>query len=121
MPATASSARSTCQRGSGRSLSLILERQRRMLGESLALLRNAHSTEARSIPSMGAKLRVLNVPTQMEIDRMIRLALCITFATIAAQAANAALRAPAAEWAPSRPVRMIVPFPPGGAVDTIGR
>ena len=27
----------------------------------------------------------------------------------------------AAEWAPKRPVRMIVPFPPGGAVDTIGR
>ena len=29
--------------------------------------------------------------------------------------------ASAAEWAPTRPVRMIVPFPPGGAVDTIGR
>ena len=28
---------------------------------------------------------------------------------------------PAAEWAPKRPVRMIVPFPPGGAVDTIAR
>ena len=26
-----------------------------------------------------------------------------------------------AQWSPSRPVRMIVPFPPGGAVDTIGR
>src|SRR5689334_13805534 len=25
------------------------------------------------------------------------------------------------QWSPSRPVRMIVPFPPGGAVDTIGR
>ena len=33
-------------------------------------------------------------------------------------AASASL---AAEWAPKRPVRMIVPFPPGGAVDTIGR
>jgi tripartite-type tricarboxylate transporter receptor subunit TctC len=33
----------------------------------------------------------------------------------------AAAAAAAAEWAPSRPVRMIVPFPPGGAVDTIGR
>jgi tripartite-type tricarboxylate transporter receptor subunit TctC len=29
--------------------------------------------------------------------------------------------AQAAEWAPKRPVRMIVPFPPGGAVDTIAR
>ena len=29
--------------------------------------------------------------------------------------------APAAEWAPKRPVRMIIPFPPGGAVDTIAR
>jgi tripartite-type tricarboxylate transporter receptor subunit TctC len=26
-----------------------------------------------------------------------------------------------AQWSPSRPVRMIVPFPPGGAVDVIGR
>jgi tripartite-type tricarboxylate transporter receptor subunit TctC len=33
----------------------------------------------------------------------------------------AAASTPAAEWAPHRPVRMIVPFPPGGAVDTIGR
>jgi tripartite-type tricarboxylate transporter receptor subunit TctC len=35
--------------------------------------------------------------------------------------AIASIAAPAAEWAPKRPVRMIVPFPPGGAVDTIGR
>jgi tripartite-type tricarboxylate transporter receptor subunit TctC len=35
--------------------------------------------------------------------------------------AFAATALPAAEWAPKRPVRMIVPFPPGGAVDTIGR
>ncbi|MES2561498.1 MAG: tripartite tricarboxylate transporter substrate binding protein [Pseudomonadota bacterium] len=27
----------------------------------------------------------------------------------------------AAEWTPKRPVRMIIPFPPGGAVDTIAR
>jgi tripartite-type tricarboxylate transporter receptor subunit TctC len=26
-----------------------------------------------------------------------------------------------AQWAPSRPVRLIVPFPPGGAVDVVGR
>jgi tripartite-type tricarboxylate transporter receptor subunit TctC len=26
-----------------------------------------------------------------------------------------------AEWAPKRPVRMIVPFPPGGAVDSVAR
>ena len=26
-----------------------------------------------------------------------------------------------AQWSPSRPVRLIVPFPPGGAVDVIGR
>ena len=39
----------------------------------------------------------------------------------AAVLAIAATAAPAAEWAPKRPVRMIVPFPPGGAVDTIGR
>ena len=39
----------------------------------------------------------------------------------AALLAIAAIAAPAAEWAPKRPVRMIVPFPPGGAVDTIAR
>ena len=26
-----------------------------------------------------------------------------------------------AQWSPRRPVRLIVPFPPGGAVDVIGR
>ncbi len=41
--------------------------------------------------------------------------LCAVLLAIAATAASAA------EWAPRRPVRMIVPFPPGGAVDTIGR
>src|SRR5688572_2310530 len=41
--------------------------------------------------------------------------LCAAFLAFAATAA------PAAEWAPQRPVRMIVPFPPGGAVDTIAR
>jgi tripartite-type tricarboxylate transporter receptor subunit TctC len=35
--------------------------------------------------------------------------------------AISASAAPAAEWAPKRPVRMIVPFPPGGAVDSVAR
>src|SRR5688500_15610014 len=35
--------------------------------------------------------------------------------------ATASFAVSAAEWAPQRPVRMIVPFPPGGAVDTIAR
>ncbi|MGZ8265142.1 MAG: tripartite tricarboxylate transporter substrate binding protein [Burkholderiales bacterium] len=35
--------------------------------------------------------------------------------------AIAATVVPAAEWTPKRPVRMIVPFPPGGAVDSVAR
>ncbi len=31
------------------------------------------------------------------------------------------LAAPAAEWAPNKPIRLIVPFPPGGSNDIVGR
>jgi tripartite-type tricarboxylate transporter receptor subunit TctC len=40
---------------------------------------------------------------------------------IAATLALLAITNANAQWSPVRPVRMIVPFPPGGAVDVIGR
>lgn len=45
--------------------------------------------------------------------RRILLALCATLLV--------ALPAPAQEWQPDRPVRIILPFPPGGATDLIAR
>jgi tripartite-type tricarboxylate transporter receptor subunit TctC len=44
-----------------------------------------------------------------------------TAALLSAMLAFVACTTANAQWSPSRPVRMIVPFPPGGAVDTIGR
>lgn len=49
------------------------------------------------------------------MNRIIPYGICAAILAIAVTAASAA------EWKPQRPVRMIVPFPPGGAVDTIGR
>ena len=42
-------------------------------------------------------------------------------ATLAALALAAASTAGFAQTWPSRPVRMVIPFPPGGTLDTIGR
>jgi tripartite-type tricarboxylate transporter receptor subunit TctC len=44
----------------------------------------------------------------------------LIFGAAAALAAPAVARAQAAPY-PSRPVRVIVPFPPGGATDAVGR
>src|SRR5262245_66390773 len=48
------------------------------------------------------------------MNRRIIASCLVTAALLAAANANA-------QWAPSRPVRMIVPFPPGGAVDAVAR
>src|SRR5438128_9479506 len=49
------------------------------------------------------------------VPRRILLTLSGTLAFILCNAANAA------EWAPTKPVRMIVGFPPGGATDLVAR
>ncbi len=44
----------------------------------------------------------------------------VTVAALVTTAATAYAQG-SAPWSPTRPVRMIVPFPPGGAVDVVGR
>jgi tripartite-type tricarboxylate transporter receptor subunit TctC len=58
----------------------------------------------------------------MHNHRVVCVRFCRLLAmTLLAIVASAATAATAADWAPKRPVRMIVPFPPGGAVDSVAR
>lgn len=59
----------------------------------------------------------MKMRTQFNAAAVAALVAGVCGTLIAVPAAAAAAEA----WAPKRPVRLIVPFPPGGAVDTIGR
>ncbi len=64
-----------------------------------------------------ALTRLINRDYRPKLNPLAKAVLGLAAAlTLAAASADAN-----AQWSPSRPVRLIVPFPPGGAVDVIGR
>src|SRR5689334_13789119 len=57
---------------------------------------------------------LVNFDLEFQMPRIAQFALLIAAASVITPAT-------AADWAPTKPVRLIVGFPPGGATDLVGR